>query len=322
MANIVILGVKVLYTSGGQEILVRDLQRELKNRGHKVELVEIPYAPLPKEGILTQAAYWRSIDFNGSSKTDLLIATKFPNYFAKHIPKSVWLVHQHRNIYDLFGTRFSDFSDDPRDEELRKSIQRADQKCLAEADYLSGISGNVVERLKQYNNLDADILYPPLPQGDNYRQEKSEDYILSVGRLCGIKRVDMMIKALPIVHKHIKLKIVGTPDEPSIMDYFQNEISKHHLEDRIEFLGRVSNEDLIDLFAKARAVYYAPYQEDYGYVTLEAMASAKPVIAAKDSGGVLEFVRHEENGLVVDPNSDSVGPVSYTHLTLPTTPYV
>ncbi len=309
MANIIVLGVKVPYTSGGMEVLVRDLLRELKLRGHNADLIELPYTVLPKESILNQAAYYRSIDFStlGAVKTDLVIATKFPNYFAKHTKKSVWLVHQHRAIYDLFGTRFADFSDDPRDEALRSMIATADQKCLAEADYLSGISANVVDRLNHYNHLQAEVLYPPLPQVGKYYNAPAEEYILSVGRLCSIKRVDLMLKALPIVHKQVKLKIVGLPDEPGIMEYYQNEIAKHHLQDRVEFLGRVSNEDLVDLFAKSLAVYYAPYNEDYGYVTLEAMASGKPVLTANDSGGTLEFVKHEENGLIVDPNPDSIG---------------
>lgn len=309
MANILVLGVKVPYTSGGQEVLVKDLQRELKARGHKVDLIELPFKVHPKEEFLNQCANWRLLDFDnlGAEKTDLIIATKFPTYFARHTKKSVWLVHQHRVLYDLYGGRYADFSDDPRDEELRSMLTAADNKCLAEADYIAGISTNVAKRLEDFNGLKADVLYPPLPQSGKYESKDAEDYILSVGRLCGIKRVDMMIKALPIVHEHIKLKIVGLPDEPSIMDYYKNEIAKHHLENRVEFLGRVSNEDLIDLYSRAKAVYYAPHNEDYGYVTLEAMASGRPVVTATDSGGVLEFVRHEENGLILDPTSDSIG---------------
>ena len=91
------------------------------------------------------------------------------------------------------------------------------------------------------------------------------------------------------------------------MDYINNEIAKHHLSERVEFIGGVSDEELIELYAHALAVYYAPVDEDYGYVTLEAMASSKPVITAKDSGGILEFVEHEKNGLILDPNPESIG---------------
>lgn len=309
MASILILGVKVPFTSGGQEALVHTLKKELVSRGHLVDVAELPYHPLPKEGLLNQCAHWRSIDFTSfaGQKVDLVIATKFPSYFAKHPRKSLWLVHQHRAIYDLYGTRFCDFSDDPRDEALRRMLMQGDQEVLGECAYRSGISKNVVERLKKYNGLDAEALYPPLPLGNRYKTGTGEPYILSVGRLCSIKRVDMVIKALPIVHGQIRLKIVGSPDEPGIMEYFTNEIAKHHLSSRIDFLGRVSDEELINLYSKAFAVYYAPYNEDYGYVTLEAFASGKPVLTASDSGGVLEFVRHQENGLIVEPTADSIG---------------
>ena len=309
MANILVLGVKVPFTSGGQEILVSTLIKELKKRGHQADVLELPYATLPKEILLHQAAQWRALDLTsfGDVEVDLVICTKFPTYYAKHPKKSLWLVHQHRAAYDLYASRYSDISDDPRDEQFRRMLVEGDQKTLSECSYLAGISKNVSKRLKEFNQLDADVLYPPLPMGDRYREGEFQDYILSVGRLCTIKRIDLMIKALPIVHGHISLKIVGTPDEPGVLEYFKNEISKHHLESRVEFLGRVDDEELLTLFSNALAVYYAPHNEDYGYVTLEAFASGKPVITAHDSGGVLEFVEHNVNGMIVDPNTDSIG---------------
>lgn len=308
MASILLLGVKVPFTSGGQEALVKSLRIELQKRGHLVDTVELPFQPYPKEKLLTQAAMWRSLDLTecAGQKVDLIIATKFPSYFARHPRKSIWLVHQHRPAYDLYGTRFSDFSDDPRDEVIRRKLLDGDTTVISEAQYISGISQNVVDRLKTFHNLNGEVLYPPLPLGSRYRCENSEPYILSVGRICSIKRIDFLIKALPMIHEFVKLKIAGTADEPGVMEYLQNEISKHHLSHRVEFLGRVSDEELIKLYANCRCVYYAPYNEDYGYVTLEAFASSKPIIAAHDSGGVLEFAKHEENSLIVEPTLDGI----------------
>jgi len=186
-------------------------------------------------------------------------------------------------------------------------LVEGDKHVIGECGYVSAISRNVAERLEHYNGIHADVLYPPLKLAGRYRSAEAADYILSVGRICSIKRVDMMIKALPIVHNFVTLKVVGTPDEPEVMEYLKNEIDKHHLWQRVEFLGRVDDEALLDLYSRALAVYYAPHDEDYGYVTLEAMASGRPVIAATDSGGVLEFVKHEENGLVLEPTSDAIG---------------
>lgn len=309
MATILILGVKVPFTHGGQEVLVGSLRRELAARGHEVDVIELPLKVQPKESLLAQTAIWRSLDLSelGGRKIDLVIATKFPTYYARHRFKSVWLVHQARSIYELYGTRFSDISDDPRDEAMRRMLVEGDRRCIGECGYISTISANVTARLKQFNELQAETLYPPLPLGSRYASAPAEDYVLSVGRICSIKRVDMMLKALPIIHPFVKLKIVGQPDEPAHMQYLKNEIDKHHLWERVEFLGRVSDEALLSLYSKALAVYYAPHDEDYGYVTLEAMASSKPVITATDSGGVLEFVTHEQNGLIVQPTSDAVG---------------
>jgi glycosyltransferase involved in cell wall biosynthesis len=309
VARILVLGARVLFTRGGADALVNSLAKELKRRGHEVDTVELPLSMLPKESLLNQSALWRAIGLKDGAgrEVDLVIATKFPTYYVSHHAKSIWLVHQHRALYDLYASNYSDISDDPRDEQFRRMIVAADAKAFAEAKYVAGISQNVIDRLRGFHGIAGDVLYPPLPLGNAYHPGNFEPYILSVGRLCLIKRVDMMIKALAIVHSHIKLKIVGAPDEPGIMEYFKSEIDRHHLWNRIEFCGRVSDEELVKLYSNAFAVYYAPHNEDYGYVTLEAMASAKPVITAHDSGGTLEFIEHNVNGIILDPTPDGIG---------------
>lgn len=346
MARILILGAKVPFTRGGQDALVESLMSRLRLAGHEVDLVEIPYAVSKRRDLLKMAAFWRTFDFTrfGGKDVDLIIATKFPTYYAKHPRKSVWLVHQHRPLYELHGTNYSDFSDELEDEFLRRALTEGDAKVLGEANFVGAISRNVSERLLRFNGVASEALYPPLPlgyrgesstdvegkgkpqlqyycvprrsrraddSGDGDRadstvsgvlaQPYSEDYILSVGRLCRIKRVDMLIKAMPLIPAGLKLKIVGKEDDAGTLDYLKGETHKHHLEDRIEFLGGVSNQQLLDLYANSAMVYYAPLDEDYGYVTLEAFASGKPVVTATDSGGVLEFVRDGVNGLVVEP---------------------
>lgn len=303
MARILVLGVKVPFTHGGQEVLVASLIKKLRERGHEVDQVELPFNPLPKQNLLVQAAMWRALDLENfaGQKIDLVIATKFPSYYARHPRKSVWLVHQLRSIYDLHGTQFSDIGDDPRDESMRRMLTDGDNVALGECAFRSCISKNVAERLKAFNGLSSTVLYPPLPLGERYYSAPPEPYILSVGRICRIKRLDLMIRALEHIPS-ITLKVVGVADEPGAMEYFSNLIKHHGLESRVSFLGRVSDEDLLSLYARALGVFYAPFNEDYGYVTLEAMASSRPVITASDSGGTLEFVRNDENGFVVQPS--------------------
>jgi glycosyltransferase involved in cell wall biosynthesis len=76
--------------------------------------------------------------------------------------------------------------------------------------------------------------------------------------------------------------------------------------DRVTFLGRVADEQVIELYAGALAVIYPPYDEDFGYVTLEAFLARKPVLTCKDSGGPTEFVVDGVNGRICDPTAEAL----------------
>lgn len=306
--NILILNAQVPFTRGGAEALTDCLRMNLERAGTCVDVVQLPFAAEPKTLLIRQMAIWRALDLSSFAgrKVDLVIGTKFPSYLAPHPFKTIWLIHQHRQLYELYGSRFGDFSTSDEDETLRQLVYAADREALAECKTRYTISGNVSARLARYLGLDSTPLPPPLPLGDRYYSAASEDYILSVGRLCSIKRVDLIIRALPQINPALKLKIVGLADEPAIDTYLRSEIEKHHLAQRVEFLGRVADEKLLDLYARAFAVYYGPYDEDYGFVTIEALASGKPVVTCRDSGSVLEFVSHEVNGLVAEPDEASI----------------
>ena len=100
-----------------------------------------------------------------------------------------------------------------------------------------------------------------------------------------------------------KLKIAGSGP---LAEELRKQIVGLGVEDRVELLGFVSADDLVDLYARCRAAYYAPLNEDYGYVTVEAFLSRKPVVTTTDAGGPLEFVTDGESGLVAEPTPESV----------------
>src|SRR5262249_34592011 len=75
---------------------------------------------------------------------------------------------------------------------------------------------------------------------------------------------------------------------------------------RVQWLGDIPEKDKADQYANALGVIFPPWDEDYGYVTLEAMLSSKAVITCSDSGGPLEFVRHAETGLIAEPTPESL----------------
>ncbi len=306
--NVLILGVQVPFTRGGAELLIDRLRKELELRGYSADIVQLPFAAVPNDALVQQMALWRSLDLSAFAgrTVDVVIPTKFPSYLAPHHCKRPWIIHQHRQLYELYGSRYGDFTAEPADESLRRMVFRADSVALAECERVFTISKNVSDRLERFLGVKSTPLLPPPPLVGSYYSAPRKRYVLSVGRLCSIKRVDMAIRAMAHVPQEVTLKIVGQPDEPAIQSYLQSEVEKHHLWGRVEFLGRVEEAELLKLFGEAFAVYYAPFDEDFGFVTLEALLSGCPVITTSDSGTVLEFVDHEKNGLVVDPNEHAI----------------
>jgi glycosyltransferase involved in cell wall biosynthesis len=71
----------------------------------------------------------------------------------------------------------------------------------------------------------------------------------------------------------------------------------------VTFVGRIDDAQLLEHYAKCRAVVFPTFDEDYGFVTVEAFSSGKAVITCHDSGGPAELVRNDESGLVVDPSA-------------------
>ena len=101
------------------------------------------------------------------------------------------------------------------------------------------------------------------------------------------------------------------PDRETLERLMQDELTatvdRLGLSARVELAGFVSDERLVDLYADALAVVYPPADEDYGYVTLQAFKAGKPVITAKDSGGVLEWVEDGVNGFITDGSPGAIG---------------
>ncbi|HEU4793512.1 MAG TPA: glycosyltransferase family 1 protein, partial [Nitrolancea sp.] len=96
--NIIICATQVPFVRGGAEIHVEGLRDALLARGHRAEIVALPFKWYPKEEILKTALCWRLLDLteaNGSS-VDLVICTKFPTWAVRHPRKIAWVIHQHR----------------------------------------------------------------------------------------------------------------------------------------------------------------------------------------------------------------------------------
>jgi glycosyltransferase involved in cell wall biosynthesis len=304
--RIVVAEAQVPFVEGGAELHVRALVDQLRRRGHEVEKVAVPFRPQPRSELLAQAAVWRLLDLSSSNgrPIDLLIATRFPTYFARHPRKVAWVIHQHRAAYELCGTEYSDFEHAEMDVGLRRRLLELDRRMFAECRRVFTNARNTAARLEKFNGVVAQALYHPPPLADRLRPGPYDDYVLVVGRLERVKRPELAIRALAHVPPPTRLVVVG---EGSHRGSAEQAAAECGLGDRVRFVGSTSGDELVELYRAALAVVYAPFDEDYGYVTLEAFLSGKPVITAADSGGTLEFVRDGETGFVCAPDAASIG---------------
>jgi glycosyltransferase involved in cell wall biosynthesis len=296
--RIAVCSPQVPFARGGAEILAERLTEELQARGHEADLVTVPFKWYPGEKVLTHALLWRLLDLDevDGRTVDLVIGTKFPSYAVRHRNKVVWLVHQFRQAYELDRSELGQFGESPRDRALRRKLHDLDRLALGEARRLCTISQNVTDRLRTNLGLDSEVVLPP-PQALEFRCDEYGDFILSVNRLDRAKRIDLLLEAarqhdLPVV-------IAGDGPDRERLESLAN--------GRVRFAGRVSAEELADLYARCRAVYYAPVDEDYGMVPYEAFLSGKPVVTMTDAGGPLDVVADHRTGLVVAPRVDELG---------------
>jgi glycosyltransferase involved in cell wall biosynthesis len=303
--RILICTAQVPFVRGGAELLVEGLRDAIRERGHMVDIVSLPYSWQPHEQIADSMLAWRLLDLThvGPDPVDQIICTKFPSYAARHPRKVVWLVHQHRQAYDWYGTPLSDFTNTPADRAIRESLIRMDRVTLQESVQRFTISRNVGERLRRYNGLESQPLYPPSRYAARLHAGPYGEYLLSDARLDAAKRIDLLLHTLACTQSAIRCIIISTGPERERLEALARELN---LGARVEFRGFVSDDVLIDLYAGALAVYYAPYDEDYGFTAVQALAAARPVVTTSDSGGVLEFVEHGINGLVAAPEAHAL----------------
>jgi glycosyltransferase involved in cell wall biosynthesis len=297
--RIAVCAPQVPFERGGTEILAETLVRKLQERGHEVEYVKIPFKWYPRARAIQEALVWRLADLEEAQErpVDLVIATKFPSYAIRHPNKVVWLVHQFRQAYELDRADFGQFGEDPFDRATVRAIHRLDRKVLGEAKRLFAISHNVAERLERSTGLKAEVLLPP-PQQLPFRPPEGDGaFILSVGRLDRAKRVDLLLEAAAL---EANLRVVVAGDGPE-RERLERLSAQRGLDGRVSFAGRVGEDELVDLYARCLAVFYAPFDEDFGFVPYEAFLAERPVVTTNDAGGPLEVVVDRDNGIVCDP---------------------
>jgi glycosyltransferase involved in cell wall biosynthesis len=294
---------QAVFVRGGVEIFADRLVAELRARGHEADLVTVPLQTWPNDRLLTSGLMWRLLDLHTDAviNADVVVTTKFPSYLIEHPNKIVWLVHQWRQAYELDGTELGQLDGSRFDRSIRDKIQSIDRQALGSARKLFATSRNVAGRLQRSTGLEAEVLAHP-PQELAYRCDSYGPFVLSVGRLDAIKRVDLLLEAAAS-ERDLQIVVAGTGPDRARLEQL---CAASGIAGRVHFAGAVSEQELTDLYATCRAVYYAPIDEDFGMVPFEAFRSSKPVVTTTDSGGPLEIVVDGVTGRVTEPDSQAL----------------
>lgn len=280
--------------SGGAERFYAGLKYGLAAAGADVEIVPVTHTEATYEDIIAGYDTCAALDL---SAYDLVISTKAPTFNIRHPNHVVYLVHTVRVFYDMFDTNFHV----PTQQVLnqQRAIHDLDTQAFRAARKVFTIGHEVSRRLTQWNGISSEVLHPPIDE-DSFISGEMGDYFFLPGRLHPWKRVDLAINAVKSSGTNLKLVIAGTGSSEDELRALADS------DPRITFRGRVSDAELKQLYANSRAVIFSPLREDYGYVTLEAFASGKPVITCSDSGEPLQFVRHGQTGLIAQPSAESI----------------
>jgi len=306
--RVLIATVQVPFVRGGAEILAEGLRDAIQGVGHEAEIVAIPYKGYPPERILDQLLACRLLDLTESAgnPVDLLLGLKFPAYLIPHPNKVLWIVHQHRAAYELWDHPLGDFMHYPNGPHVRDAIRQAEERLIAEARAVFTISANVAHRLKQYCGIEAEPLYHPPRYAEQFYCATADDYFFFPSRLSPLKRQTLVLEALALTRHPVHVRFAGVPEHPTYAEAFRASVRRLGLDDRVSWLGYLTEEEKRYHYAHALGVIFPPHDEDYGYVTLEAMLASKPVITCTDSGGPLEFVRAGETGLTTEPTPQAI----------------
>jgi glycosyltransferase involved in cell wall biosynthesis len=307
MAVITIVTSAPPLSEGGHLVLARSLEQALTEAGHRAGIVTTPSNRFGRQGPAYLANWLTDVGVTGSGdKVDQIISMRYPSYAVRHPAHVCWLVHTMREYYDLWDRFSAGLSPQGRlKERARRTIVRAADSYLLRRHVtrLFTISGAVRDRLARWNHVDGEVLHPPAPQRP-YRCDGYGDYLFAPSRLTPLKRMDLILQALARPEAgRTRCAIAGEGEQQEALVRMARDLG---IADRVTFAGRISESELVDHLARCRAVVFVPHDEDYGFVTIEAFAAAKPVITCEDSGGPTELVMDGRNGLIAPPTPAGV----------------
>lgn len=294
----------VPFVNGGYRNIVEWLETMLLEAGHQVERVYLPEVDKP-DLLFRQMAAFRFVDL---SAADRIICFRPQSHLVPHPHKIVWFIHHLRPFYDLWDNpTYRGFPDDAKHRGIREALRAADTAALREARHVFSNSQVVSDRLDRFNNVRSEPLFPPIFRPERLRFRSMNDEIVCICRLEHHKRQHLLVEALRHCRSGVRLRLCGS----SVGNYsasLNQSAREWGVADRVTIDDRwITEEEKAELLADCLAAAYLPLDEDsYGYPTLEAAHSEKPVVTTLDAGGVLEFVIDGVNGAVAEPTPESI----------------
>jgi glycosyltransferase involved in cell wall biosynthesis len=183
-------------------------------------------------------------------------------------------------------------------------VRQWDLKAAERVTHYVAISEFCRERIERTYGRSSEVIYPPV-QTTRFEPGEVEDFYLVVTELVRHKRVDVALEAAKRAGQAIKVVGEG-PDLPRLKALYG---------DSAQFVGRLSDEELAQLYPRALALI-VPNVEEFGIAAVEAQAAGRPVIAP-DDGGTHETVVDGETGVLlatasVDEITDAMTATDFT----------
>ncbi len=258
---------------------------------------------LPPFKQISAARKFASADL--SDDYDFFIFTgNWSHHAARRHHPNLWYCYTPvRAFYDLYGAFLSRQGFVSR-QAFRAWVafsRRSDQRSVGRVDNIVTISENVRQRIRTCYGRDAEVVYPPVDVS-RYCCKEYADFWLSVNRLYPEKRIELQIEAFRSMPDE-RLVIVGGYAAGDHAGRYAARLMED-LPENVDVRGEVSEEELIDLYARCRGHVCTALDEDFGLTPVEAMAAGKPVVAVNE-GGFCETVT-AETGTLVDADPERI----------------
>lgn len=294
----------VPFVEGGHRIIARALVAALRQQGHEAEVVTTPQNRFGRQLSAYLATRLTDVEVAGDGQPiDRVVSLRFPSYAVRHPHHVVWLNHRMREYYDLWESFRAELTPRGRLVEgtRRLLLHGLDRHLLHRVRRVFAQSETVRRRLDRWGKIPAEVLYPP-PPPRRYRCEGHTGPVLAVSRLVPLKRMDLVLRAVAR-STAVELRLAGTGPELGRLRELARDLG---VDSRVEFIGQLSDDELVAEYAVCSAVLFPARAEDYGMVTLEAFASSKAVVTCSDSGGPAELVEDGISGYVVQPVPEAI----------------